>query len=86
MAEHHDPRATDQLIAFGRTYVAVDALRTDGITEAAADALATRLVDPEFGPTHFQIKMRERERARTAIDAALMAVIRATVSSPEARS
>lgn len=54
--------------------VVAESLLTEDIVEAAADALATRLVDPSFGPTHFQLKMRERDRARTAIEAALAAV------------
>lgn len=46
---------------------------TDEMVEAAADALATRLVNPEFGPTHFQLRMRERDRARVALEAGLAA-------------
>jgi hypothetical protein len=66
---HHDPNGADM-----RTYVAIDALLTDETVLAAAHELATRLVNPEFGPTHYELKMREQDRARTAIRAAVDAV------------
>lgn len=45
-------------------------LSRDELIEAGADALATRLVNPEFGPTHFQLKMRLRAQAETVLVAA----------------
>lgn len=45
-------------------------LSRDDLIEAGAEALATRLVNPEFGPTHYELKTRLRVQSETVLVAA----------------
>lgn len=58
---------------------------SDEAIEAPADASATRMVNPEFGPTHFQLKMREEQRARVMLEAAYPVIRREVAREIAAR-
>lgn len=45
-------------------------LSRDELIEAGAEALATRLVNPEFGPTYYELKIRLRVQSEAVLIAA----------------